>query len=371
MRLLINKSELLKGINAVSRVNTSSTNIDILKGILMTVKGDKVELFSTNSEMSIRITVEADVYEEGTVVLSEGKLFADMVRKLPQEEISLVVEEKETVLILESGKSRSELLIKSAEDYPQAPDVDELKSIEIGGEELKSLINKTAFAVAQNEIRPILQGIFFEVNDGQLNLVSLDGFKLAHAYKELKGVSKFSATIPGKSCLEIAKAVDSDEAVKLIFGNNHVKLATENLELTARLLEGEFIKYTALLSSEFKMEVVVERKELIESVERASLLAREGDSSLIKLEIDKETIKITSNSTLGKSIEEVEVKEFTGNENLEIAFNSKLLVEGIKAIQSEKVVIQLNGSTSPVLIVPKEETESYEYLAVPVRLLTK
>jgi DNA polymerase-3 subunit beta len=368
MRTLVNKTELIRGINQVSRVAGNSATMDILKGILVTIKGDSVELFATNLDISVKASLPADVYEDGKFVIAEGKLFSDLVKKLPNEEIALVVEEGR--LILESGKSKAELVIRNAEDYPAAPSVVGENSIELGGEELKELISKTAFATAQEETRPILTGILFEVANSRLNLVSLDGLKLAHAYKDIKGSSEnFSAVIPGKGCLEIARTIDAEALVTLVFGSNHVMLSSEGVELTVRLLEGEFIKYSSIIPTDFTMEIVVDKRDILDCVDRASLLAKEGNTSLIRLLIDNEKIIIESNSQLGKAHEELSIIAHEGNDKLEIAFNSKLFTEGMKVINSEKVKLKFNGAVSPVIVVPMDEKENYKYLGLPVRFI--
>lgn len=371
MIINISKTNLVEAINQVSRVVGANTTMDILKGIKLTVSEDKVEFFATNLDVSIKTTIEADVIEigEGTVVIGDGKLFEQLIKKFKKDEISIVTEGDKITLV--NGRRKSELQLRKAEDYPAAPVVIEEKSFSIQGCDLKELIKKTSFAISTDDGRPILTGVLFEVNKGILNLVALDGYKVAHASKKIDSNVDLSVVVPGKGANEIAKALGDEEAT-LTFGKNHIRLETKTngVELTVRLLEGEYIKYSTLFPTEFQTEVEVDREDFIDAVDIASLVAKSksGNVQLVKFSLTDTAIKITANSQLGKSFEELEINLTNGEAGLEIAFNSKLIIEGLRATNSEKVKLQFGSNVSPCVIAPVDETEKYEYLVLPVRL---
>lgn len=367
MIIKVSKTNLVEAINQVSRVVGVNTTMDILKGIKLTVSEDKIELFATNLDVSIKTTIEAEVIEigEGTVVIGDGKLFEQLIKKFKKDEIAIATKEDKITLV--NGRNKSELQLRKAEDYPAAPDVIEESSISINGNDLKDLIKKTSFAIASDEGRPILTGILFEVKKGILNLVALDGLKLAHTFKKIDTDVELSVVVPGKGANEIAKAL-SDKEATLTFGKNHVQLETNAVELTVRLLEGEFINYGSIMPTEFLTVAEVDKEEFIDAVDIASLVAaKSGNVPLVKFLVTENSIKITSNSQVCKSFEEVDIKLINGEAGLEIAFNSKLMIDGLRATNSEKIRLQFNSNVSPCVIVPVDEVENYEYLVLPVR----
>lgn len=367
MIINVNKNKLVEAISQVSRVVGTNPIMDILQGIKLTVLEDKMELFATNMDISIKTTIDVEVIDVGeeSIVIGDGKLLEQFAKKLKNGDVMLSTEDNKIMLV--SGKSKAELLTKKAEDYPTAPEVVEERSFHIQGSDLKELIKKTAFAVASDSVRPILTGILFEIKDSTLNLVALDGLRVSHTSQCLETSTELSVVVPGKGANEISKIL-TDEEVTLTFGKNHVNLKSGTVELTLRLLEGEFIKYSSIIPNEFQTVVAVDRVGFIEAVERAALLTKDGVLPLVKLLVSDKSIRITSNSTLGKSLEEVEVN-LTDGQGLEIAFNSKLLIDGLKVVNSEKVILHFNTNVSPCLLSPIDETEKYEYLVLPVRIV--
>jgi DNA polymerase-3 subunit beta len=366
MIIKVSKTELVEAINQVSRVVGVNTTMDILNGIKLTVSEDKMEIFATNLDVSIKTTIEADVIDmgEGTVVIGDGKVFEQLIKKFKKDEIAISTEGDKITLV--NGRRKSELKLRKAEDYPASPMVIKESSFSIQGCVLKDLIKKTSFAIAEEGIKPILTGVLFDVKKGILNLVALDGFKVAHASKKIDTKIDISVVVPGKGANEIAKALGNEEAT-LTFGKNHICVEVNAVELTVRLLEGDFVKYSAIMPTEFETVVEVDREELIDAVEIAALVGKNEDARLVKFSLTDTSIKITANSKLGKSYEELDVDLTNGEAGLEISFNSRFVVDGLKAMNSERVKVQFNSNVSSALIVPIDENESYEYLVLPVR----
>ena len=229
------------------------------------------------------------------------------------------------------------------------------------------MIKSTSFAIAQDETRPILQGILFELKDRKLNLVALDGYRLAIKSEYLDSDFNIEVVIPGKTLNEVSKILEDDDSiVDITFTNNHILFNLAQTKIISRLLDGKFVNYNSLLPQEHKLIVEVKRQDLQNGIERASLMAKEGNSNLIKLEIQDDTIVNTSNSQLGKVREEVVIN--LQGEGVQIAFNSRYLLDVLKNMEDDMVIMEMTSSVTPCVIKAKE-TDSYKYLVLPVRLI--
>ena len=229
------------------------------------------------------------------------------------------------------------------------------------------MIKSTSFAIAQDETRPILQGILFELKDRKLNLVALDGYRLAIKSEYLDSDFNIEVVIPGKTLNEVSKILEDDDSiVDITFTNNHILFNLAQTKIISRLLDGKFVNYNSLLPQEHKLIVEVKRQDLQNGIERASLMAKEGNSNLIKLEIQDDTLVITSNSQLGKVREEVVIN--LQGEGVQIAFNSRYLLDVLKNMEDDMVIMEMTSSVTPCVIKAKE-TDSYKYLVLPVRLI--
>ncbi|KZL88927.1 DNA polymerase III subunit beta [Clostridium magnum] len=366
MKINILKQELVEALNAIGRVMGSNVAIPLLKGFVISAKGDQITMFATNTDISTKAIIKAEIFEEGEIVIADGKLFNDIIRKLPKDEVKLEV--KEGNIEIKSGRSKSKLQIIGTEDFPKAPTFKEDKSFKIKGSTLKELISKSVFAIATDEVRPVLTGVYFEVKSGLLNLIALDGIRLSHTYTTVSDEAEgLSAIVPGKGAIEISKAIEEDEEITLAFSSNHCLFKTDSKEIVVRLLDGEYIKYSSIMPTEFSKTITTGKKEIVDAIERAAIVAKEGSNPIILL-IENGKLNITAKSQLGCTSEDITVEE-SGADSLEIAFNNKILLEGLKAASSEKVKLQFNSSTSPCLIVPSDDSdEAFEYLALPVRI---
>ena len=229
------------------------------------------------------------------------------------------------------------------------------------------MIKSTSFSVAQDETRPILQGVLFEIKDKSLNLVALDGYRLAVKSEYLDSEFDIDVVIPGKTLNEVSKILeDVDNLVNITFTKNQILFNLEHTKIISRLLEGKFVNYASLLPQEHKLLVYVNRQDLQNGIERASLMSKEGNSNLIKLKIEDDVLVITSNSQLGKVREEVEIN--MQGEELEIAFNSRYLLDVLKNMEEEVIRLEMTSSITPCVIKAKDN-DSYKYLILPVRLI--
>jgi DNA polymerase-3 subunit beta len=323
-------------------------------------------LVGSDTDLSIETKFNAEVSENGKIVV-DSRLFGEIIRKLPNDEIEIATLDSSTIEI-NCQKSSFNLVHMNADDYPNLPIISEnTEMVTVSQSILKNMIRGTIFAIAQDETRPILTGVLFEVKDRKLNLVALDGFRMALKSEALDTDKTISAVIPGKTLSEVSKILEeSEDDINITFTTNHILFDLGNTKVISRLLEGEYIKYDSILPQEFNLKVAAKRSQLLNCIERASLMAKEGNTNLIKLSIEENDMVITSNSQLGKVREELNI--VLQGQPLQIAFNSKYLIDVFKIMEEEEIVMEFTTAISPC-IVKNKETDNCTYLLLPVRLL--
>lgn len=365
MKFICEKQKLQEGISISSKAITGKTTMPILEGIYISAKDNQLKLIGSDMDVSIETMVDADIKEEGSIVI-DSRIFGEIIRKLPNSEIIIETLENEIIQIT-CQKSVFNLVYMNGEDYPELPKINESLSVEVPQNILKSMIRGTSFAIAQDETRPILQGILFEVKDKKLNLVALDGYRLAIRTEFLDNDNNIEVVIPGKTLNEVSRILeDISDIVKITFTDNHILFNLSNTKIISRLLDGKFVNYSSLLPQEYKILLDVKKQELQNCIERASLMAKDSNSNLIKLDIQEENMIITSNSQLGKVREELNIN-LQGGE-IQIAFNSKYLLDVLKNIEDDEVKLEMTSGVSPCVIKCKN-TDNSKYLVLPVRLL--
>lgn len=365
MKFFCDKSKLQDSISIVQKAVTGKSTMPILEGILLIAKKDEVILIGSDLDLSIQTKLPANVIEPGTIVL-DSKLFGEIIRKMPNDIVTITKTDDITIQI-ECQKSMAKLVYMKSEDYPKLPHVDEETNIFVPQGILKNMIRGTIFAVAQDETRPILTGILFEVKDNKINLVALDGFRLALKKENIQSSKNLSVVIPGKTLNELSRILKEDDSeIKISFTNNHILFDLNGTKVISILLTGEFFNYNSIIPDEYNLRVIAKRNELLNCIERASLMAKEGNTNLVKLNIENEKIIITSDSQLGKAREEMNI--ILQGENLKIAFNSKYLIDVLKIMDGEEIVMELSSGISPCVIKNKDN-QNCTYLVLPVRLL--
>ncbi|MBE6052687.1 MAG: DNA polymerase III subunit beta [Clostridium sartagoforme] len=365
MKFICEKQKLQEGISIASKAITGKTTMPILEGIYIRANKDGLTLIGSDMDVSIETKVNADIQEEGMLVI-DSRIFGEIIRKLPNSEVTIETLENE-IMQITCEKSVFNLVYMNGEDYPEVPQINENLSVEVPQNILKSMIRGTSFAIAQDETRPILQGILFEVKAKNLNLVALDGYRLAIRSEFLDNDSDIEVVIPGKTLNEVSRILeDSSEIVEITFTNNHILFNLNDTKIISRLLDGKFVNYSSLLPQEHKISIDVKKQQLQNCIERASLMAKDSNSNLIKLDVQEENVIITSNSQLGKVREEVNIN--LQGESIQIAFNSRYLLDVLKNIDSDEVILEMTSSVSPCVIKCKN-TDNSKYLVLPVRLL--
>lgn len=365
MIFICEKQKLLEGISIVQKAITGKTTMSILEGIFIETNSNSLTLIGSDIDVSIETKVEADVVEQGKVVI-DAKLFGEIIRKLPNSEIKIETLENDTIQIT-CEKSVFNLGYMNAEEFPELPKLNEDQKISVPQNILKNMIKSTAFAIAQDEARPILQGVLFEVKEKSLNLIALDGYRLALKQEYLDTDIEVEVVIPGKTLNEVSKILeDSETDVEITFTNNHILFNLNKTKIISRLLEGKFVNYRSLLPQEHKITITVKKQELQNGIERASLMAKDGNNNLIKLDIEDEIIILSSNSQLGKVREEVGIN--LQGDKIQIAFNSRYLLDVLKVLDEEEVILEMTSSVTPCIIKGKL-ADNYRYLVLPVRVV--
>ncbi len=364
MKFICEKSILQEAISNVQKAITGKSTMPVLTRNTYNCKNKEVTLIGSDIDLSIEAKITADVIEDGTVVL-DSKLFGEIIRKLPNSAIEITSAENNSIKIV-CQKSYATIVHMNGDDYPNLPNIIENMIFSISQRVLKNMMKGTIFAVAQDETRPILTGVLFEIKDKKLNLVALDGYRVAFRSERVDNDSSITAVIPGKTLSEVSKILEeTDENVNITFTPNHILFNIGKTKVISRLLEGEFIKYSSIIPEEYNLKITAKRSELLSCIERASLMAKEGNTNLVKFNIEEDNMIITSNSQLGKAREEINI--ILQGEPLQIAFNSKYLIELLKIMEEEEIIMEFSSGVNPCVVKNKEK-DNCTYMVLPVRI---
>lgn len=371
MQFTTNVQLLLDGLNTVTRALSARPTKQILEGVHLSAAGEHVKLTCSDGNLSIEMSISADVKEEGTAVLP-GRLFTELSRKLPGGEVTIRVGENHAASI-RCLSSKSNLAGMNPTDYPEMARVSEGTTVRIPQDKLKEMISRVVFAIATEDNRQILTGCLLEVEPTEARLVALDGFRLAIQKAVMPfdlpgGKENVRVVIPGRVLNEMSKVLgDTDEYCTLVFDQSRMTASFGTTTLSTVLLTGEYIDYRKILPASFRTTALADRVGVQNAIDRASLMAREGKNNLIRMSFSGDTLAISSNAELGDVLEELET-ELTGDP-IEIAFNAKYITDVIRNITDEKLCMRFNSNVSPCVIAP-QEGEDYLYLILPVRVFT-
>ncbi|WP_130863089.1 DNA polymerase III subunit beta [Bacilliculturomica massiliensis] len=366
MKFTCSQQSLSKALNTVSKAVTTRTTIPILKGILLETEGSQLKLAASDLDLSIEKRIDVEVQEEGSLVVS-SRLFSDIIRKLPGADVEIEEMENNTVII-RCLASEFTIVGQPADEFPNIGDVGEDQRLLFNKELFKDMVKKTSFAASIDESKGIIVGVLIDMTADGLTMVALDGFRMAITREAVKNEEEKKIVISARILNEICKIIsDSDESddISLILDEKRAVVLADQTKIVLRLLEGEFIKYRDILPKEHRTRVTVGKSDLLSSIERASLLAKEGKNNLIKISVGDGTLTITSRSEEGNVKEEVAIVR--DGEDLEIGFNSKYVLDVLKVVSDDEVAMEFNNSVSPCLVKPVEG-DAYEYLILPVRI---
>jgi len=379
MKFTVQKDHLVKAVQDVMRAVSSRTTIPILTGIKLVVTNEGLTFTGSDSDISIESYLPTvlddqqlvDIKRTGSIVLN-ARYFSDIVKKLPSDFVELE-SDNNYVTTIKAGKTEFSLNGFDAEEYPLLPQIEEHETISISADLLKFMIRQTVFAVSTSETRPILTGVNWKIENGDLTCIATDSHRLALRQAKIDGSSttsefKASVVIPGKSLNELSKILDdNDEKVEIVLTEHQALFKTKHLLFFTRLLEGNYPDTSKLIPSESKTELTVMTKEFLQAIDRASLLAREGRNNVVHLEtVGSSVVNVSSYSPeIGKVVDEIVCEDIKGEE-LKISFSAKYVMDALKAIESPEIYIQFTGAMRPFLIRTVNDSRTLQ-LILPVR----
>lgn len=364
MKFSCNQIKLSEAVLKVQRAVAIKSNISALDGILIRTKENQIELCGYDLELGIKTTIDAEVQEQGSIVLN-AKLFSEIVRRLPEQTVNIEIDSN-LIATITCEYCNFSIVGLSAEDYPSLPQFDNASEVLISQTTLKSMIRQTIFAVAETDDKPVHTGTLFDIKDGEITLVSVDGYRFAMRKESLTNAGTHSFVIPGKTLVELLRLIpEEDKDLRISIGSRHIIFDLEDCSIISRLLEGEFLEYNSAIPSTTSTEVKVNTREFIASLERVSLLITDKLKSPVCCLFAEDTISLSCTTTVGKGLDKL-VAEISGSK-LEIGFNSKYLLDALKNADTDEVKIQMNGSLSPMKITPISG-ESFVFLVLPVRI---
>ena len=365
MKFTCEKNQLVSAISVASRTVAQKSAISGLEGILVRA-GVKVMLTGYNLETGITVSVDADIQETGACVMP-ARLFFDIVRKLPDDTVSIQVDKSFKVSI-KGGISSFTITALSADDYPELPDVDSEKGIRVPQNELKAMISGTIFAVSENQARPIHTGVLFEVDNDSITSVAVDGYRLAlRRYlpeESLERTLKFVA--PAAALKEVEKILgDTDDPATFYPGSKHILFTIGDATLVCRILEGEFLDWRRVLPQNNPVKLVGNVSRLTDSIERVGLVISEKLKSPVRCKFGDNAAELRTVSTIGEAYD---VCPIAGDgKDLEIGFNCKYLLDALRAVPDSECTLEMINGLSPIVLNPTEGNR-YSYMVLPVRL---
>lgn len=369
MKFICETSSLSIACQNVQRAISAKSSIPGTEGILIKAYNNELNLTGYGSEISINTSIYAKIEEEGAIIIN-AKVLCEILRRIPNQTVTLECDER-NFAVIRSGDIKYEIMGISADDFPELPTVQGLFSIGINKNMLSEMVKQTIFAVAVTDAKVVYTGIKFELSDGELRLIAIDGFRMAIRTEKIDYHGEdMTFIVPSKTLSEIFKlSVEEEEneesIVSVSLGSRHIIFEVNGYSVISRLVEGEFLNYKSTIPSSASTTVEVDTRSLIDGIERTSLIITDRTKSLITCVFDTDFIRISSITALGTANDKV-AADIEGN-RVEIGFNNRYLLDALRACNTDRVRILLNGSRSPILILPPE-CDSFIFLVLPVRL---
>lgn len=367
MKFTCEKSVLQEAVSISSQTVSAKSTLAALEGLFLEA-GNDLHITGYDLKTGIKTVISADVSVPGSIVLN-SRLFVDIIRKLPDDIISIEVDDNYMTSIT-CGMSRFNIMGINPADFPELPSVESQSSVYILEKTLKTMISQTNFAVSTNEARPIHTGSLFDIEDGMLTLVSVDGYRLALRREHLAAtdLEKCSFVVPGVALNQVERIASdkSEEVIKITLGLKHIMFTIGKTTLVSRRLEGEFLNYKNSIPKAFKYKTEVKRSDFIASVDRVSLIINDKNKSPIRCKFGDGFIRMSASTPLGTAADECAIKGEA--ENLVIGFNNRYMMDAAKAAPADEFAVQLNSGLAPAVITPVDDDESFLYMILPVRL---
>ncbi|XCP85528.1 DNA polymerase III subunit beta [Roseburia hominis] len=364
MKIRCQKSDLVKGVSIVSKAVPTKTTMPILECILIDATTHIIKLTANDMELGIETVIEGTIDRKGLIAL-DARIFSDIVRKLPDNEIVIEADPSSLQTLITCEKAKFNISGKSGEDFSYLPYIERDEPVIVSQFTLKEVIRQTIFSIADNDSNKLMSGELFEMDGDILRVVSLDGHRISIRKIELKSsYDPRKVVVPGKTLIEVSKILSGevDNDVNLYFTNNHIVFEFDQTVVVSRLIEGEYFRIDQMLSNDYETKVRINKKEMLSCIDRATLLVKEGDKKPIIIHITDELMELKIKSQLGTMDEEIMITK--DGKDLLIGFNPKFLIDALRVIDDEEVDLYFMNAKAPCFI--KDEKESYIYLILPV-----
>lgn len=363
MKLICSKANLLHGVNIVSKAVPTRTTMAILECILIDASANEIKLMANDMELGIETVIEGEIVERGIIAL-DAKIFSEIIRNLDDSDVVIETDASfKTTITCE--KSNFNIIGKSGEDFSYIPYIERDEQISISQFTLKEVIRQTIFSIADNDNNKLMTGELFEINENELKVVSLDGHRVSIRNIDLKqSYSSRKIIVPGKTLQEISKILpgNADEDVSIFLTDNHILFEFDNTTVVSRLIEGEYFKIEQMLSSDYETKVKLNKRELLSSINRATLLIKEGDKKPIIMNITDDKIELKMNSFVGSFKEDINIAK--EGKDIMIGFNPKFFIDALRVIDDEEVSLYMVNPKAPCFI--KDDEGKFIYLILPV-----
>lgn len=367
MKLICSKTNLLKGVSIVSKAVPTRTTMNILECILIDASANEIKLTANDTELGIETKIEGEIVERGIIAI-DAKIFSEIVRKLPDNNVTIETDSSFKTLIT-CEKAKFNIVGKSGDDFSYIPFVERKDCITMSQFTLKEIIRQTLFSIADNDNNKIMTGELFEITENQLKVVSLDGHRISIRNIELKdNYENKKVVVPGKTLNEISKILPgtAEEDVNLFITENHIIFEFDRTTVVSRLIEGEYFKIDQMLSSDYETKIKINKRELLDCIDRATLLVKEGDKKPIIINVTDSTMELKIISMIGSMNEDIDISK--DGKDIMIGFNPKFFIDALKVIDDEEVTLYMVNPKAPCFI--KDDKDSYIYLILPVNFNT-
>ena len=363
MKLICSKSNLLHGVNIVSKAVPTRTTMAILECILIDASANEIKLTANDMELGIETKIEGEIAERGVIAL-DAKIFSEIVRKLPDSDVTIETDASfKTTITCE--KAKFNIVGKSGDDFSYIPYIERNEPIVMSQFTLKEVIRQTIFSIADNDNNKLMTGELFEIEENDLKVVSLDGHRISIRNIELKNnYSHKKVVVPGKTLQEVSKILpgSAEDEVSIFLTDNHIVFEFENTTVVSRLIEGEYFKIEQMLSSDYETKVKINKRELLDCIDRATLLVKEGDKKPIIMNITDGTMELKINSFIGSMNEDIDIAK--EGKDILIGFNPKFFIDALRVIDEEEVTLYMVNPKAPCFI--KDDEDTFIYLILPV-----
>ncbi|MCR4727572.1 MAG: DNA polymerase III subunit beta [Lachnospiraceae bacterium] len=366
MKIICSKTNLTNGVNIVSKAVPSKTSLSILQCILINAEKGVITLTANDTELGIETTIEGTIEEEGNVAL-DAKFLSEIVRKLPDNQVEIEVDQN-YITKIKCEKTFFNLIGKDGEDFTGLPKISKTDSVVISELSLKDVIKQTIFCLSDNNANHMMSSELFEISKDVLKVVALDGYRIAYRKINLKNsYPDVKVIIPGKTLNEISRILSGEEnkEVEIFFEKNHVLFEFDNTKIVSRLVEGQYFNYEQMLNNDYETKFEINKRELYDSIDRSTLLLREGEIKPIIMDIKDNELNISIKTMVGEMKEDVSVVK-TGKD-LTIAFRPKFILDVLRVLEEDQIKVYTINAKSPCII--KDDEGSYIYFILPVNFV--